>query len=97
MWIRWIKRKAANDKFLNDNDGIGKMSLKPDQSSKKTQLRYLALLNPSLILGKEGKLTIQEVVRNTRLGLVFVLVFVRHQVGLLDLGKRRKIKFQIKE
>ena len=97
MWIRRIKRKAANDKFLNDNDGIGKMFLKPDQSSKQTQLRYLALLNPSLILGKEGKLTIQEVVRNTRLGLVFVLVFVRHQVGLLGLGKRRKIKFQIKE
>ena len=73
------------------------MSLKPDQSSKQTQLRHLALLNPSLILGKEGKLTTQEVVRNTRLGLVFVLVFVRHQVGLLDLGKRGKIKFQIKE
>ena len=73
------------------------MSLKPDQSSKQTQLRYLALLNPSLILGKEGKLTTQEIVRNTRLGLMFVLVFVRHQVGLLDLGKRGKIKFQIKE
>ena len=37
-------------------DGIGKIYLKPDQSSKQTQ-RYLALLNPSLILGKEGKLT----------------------------------------
>ena len=73
------------------------MSLKPDQSSKQTQLRYLALLNPSLILTKQGKLTTQEVARNTRLGLVFVLVFVRHQVGPLDLGKRGKIKFQIKE
>ena len=73
------------------------MSLKPDHSSKQTQRWYLALLNPSLILGKEGKLTTQEVVRNTRLGLMFVLVFVRHQVGLLDLGKRGKIKFQIKE
>ena len=69
MRIWWIKRKAANDKFLN----------------------------PSLILGKEGKLTTQEVVRNTRLRLMFVLVFVRHQVRLLDLGKRGKIKFQIKE
>ena len=55
------------------------------------------LLDSSLILGKEGKLTTQEVVRNTRLGLMFVLVFVRHQVRLLDLGKRGKIKFQIKE
>ena len=73
------------------------MSLKPDQSSKQTQRWYLALLNPSLILGNEGKLTTQEVVRNTRLGLMFVLVFVRHLVGLLDLGKRGKIKFQIKE
>ena len=54
-------------------------------------------LNSSLILGKEGKLTTQEVVRNTRLGLMFVLVFVRRQVRLLDLGKRGKIKFQIKE
>ena len=69
MRIWWIKRKAANDKFLNS----------------------------SLILGKEGKLTTQEVVRNTRLGLMFVLVFVRRQVRLLDLGKREKIKFQIKE
>ena len=73
------------------------MSLKPDQSSKQTQRWYLALLNPSLILGNEGKLTTQEVVRNTRLGLMFVLVFVRRQVRLLDLGKRGKIKFQIKE
>ena len=69
MRIWWIKRKAANDKFLNS----------------------------SLMLGKEGKLTTQEVVRNTRLGLMFVLVFVRRQVRLLDLGKRGKIKFQIKE
>ena len=69
MRIWWIKRKAANDKFLHS----------------------------SLILGKEGKLTTQEVVRNTRLGLMFVLVFVRRQVRLLDLGKREKIKFQIKE
>ena len=77
---------------------ICKISLKPDQSSKQTQ-PCLALINPSLILGKEGKLTTQEVVRNTRLCLIFVLVFeqVRHQVDLLDLGKRRRIKFQNKE
>ena len=59
----------------------------------------MALINRSLILGKEVKLTTQEVVRNTWLRLMFVLVFeqVRHQVDLLDLGKRRRIKFQIKE
>ena len=65
---------------------ICKRSLKPDQSSKQNQ-RCLALINLSLILGKEGKLTTQEVVRNTRLSLTFVLVFVqvRHQVDLFDL------------
>ena len=43
---------------------ICKISLKPDQSSKKTQ-QCLALINASLILGKEVKLTTQQVVRNT--------------------------------
>ena len=95
----WIERKAVNSKFLNDYDGIGKISLKPEQSSKRNP-RRLALLNSSLMLGKEGiKLTPQGVGRNTRLLLVFVLVYVqvRHQVDLLDLGKYGRVKFQIKE
>ena len=53
-----VKREAEKleQKFLNDYNGIGKVSLKPEQSSKQTP-RYLALLNLNLILGKEGKLT----------------------------------------
>ena len=41
----------------------------------------------------------EVVVRNTRLRLVFILVFVqvKHQADLLDLGKNGRIKFQIKE
>ena len=76
---------------------MGKIFLNPNRSSKQTQ-RCLALLNPSLILGK-GKLTSQVVVRNTRLRLVFIVVFVqvKHQADLLDLGKNGRIKFQIKE
>ena len=76
---------------------MGKIFLNPNRSSKQTQ-RCLALLNPSLILGK-GKLTSQVVVRNTRLRLVFILVFVqvKHQADLFDLGKNGRIKFQIKE
>ena len=76
---------------------MGKIFLNPNRSSKQTQ-RCLALLNPSLILGK-GKLTSQVVVRNTRLRLVFILVFVqvKHQADLLDLGKNGRIKFQIEE
>ena len=76
---------------------MGEIFLNPNRSSKQTQ-RCLALLNPSLILGK-GKLTSQVVVRNTRLRLVFILVFVqvKHQADLLDLGKNGRIKFQIKE
>ena len=76
---------------------MGKIFLNPNRSSKQTQ-RCLALLNPSLILGK-GKLTSQVVVRNTQLRLVFILVFVqvKHQADLLDLGKNGRIKFQIKE
>ena len=76
---------------------MGKIFLNPNRSPKQTQ-RCLALLNPSLILGK-GKLTSQVVVRNTRLRLVFILVFVqvKHQADLLDLGKNGRIKFQIKE
>ena len=72
---------------------MGKIFLNPNRSSKQTQ-RCLALLNPSLILGK-GKLTSQVVVRNTRLRLVFILVFVqfKHQADLLDLGKNGRIKF----
>ena len=95
----WIERKAANNKFLNDYDGIGKISLKPEQSSKRNP-RRLALLNSSLMLGKEGiKLTPQGVGRNTRLLLVFVLLYVqvRHQVDLLDLGKCGRVKLQIEE
>ena len=94
----WIERKAANNKFLNDYDGIGKISLKPEQSSKRNP-RRLALLNSSLMIGKEGiKLTPQGVGRNTRL-VVFVLVYVqvRHQVDLLDLGKCGRVKLQIEE
>ena len=76
---------------------MGKIFLNPNRSSKQTQ-RCLALLNPSLILGK-AKLTSQVVVRNTRLRLVFILVFVqvKHQADLLDLGKNGSIKFQVKE
>ena len=48
-----VKREAAITKIHN---GIGKVSLKPEQSSKQTPW-CLALLNLSLILGKEGKLT----------------------------------------
>ena len=95
----WIERKAANNKFLNNYDGIGKISLKPEQSSKRNP-RRLALLNSSLMLGKEGiKLTPQGVGRNTRLLLLFVLVYVqvRHQGDLLDLGKCGRVKLQIKE
>ena len=95
----WIERKAANNKFLNDYDGIGKISLKPEQSSKRNP-RRLTLLNSSLMIGKEGiKLTPQGVGRNTRLLVVFVLVYVqvRHQVDLLDLGKCGRVKLQIEE
>ena len=95
----WIERKAANNKFLNNYDGIGKISLKPEQSSKRNP-RRLALLNSSLMLEKEGiKLNPQGVGRNTRLLLVFVLVYVqvRHKVDLLDLGKCGRVKLQIEE
>ena len=51
-------QKTTN--ILNDSHSIG-ISPNPDQSSKQTQ-RCLALLNHSLILGKEGKLTTHKVV-----------------------------------
>ena len=72
MWIWWIKRKRRKQQILRwDHDGMGKISLKLDRGFKQTQ-RCLVLLNLSLIIGKKGKLTTQEIVRNTRLRLVFV-------------------------
>ena len=53
-------KKSSKQHIFNDQCGIGQISLKPEQSYKQTSRRP-ALFSPSLLLGKEAKLTAQDI------------------------------------